>query len=68
VMLSMPRPSSSETEVPPEALVEPASVHVVVKGGVSTVVGVTSCEIHGQLLLVQLAEVELGRGGVSSRR
>ena len=51
-----------------EAMTEPALGHAVMQGGVSTVVGVTSCEIHGQLLLVQLAEVELGRGGVSSRR
>jgi hypothetical protein len=56
-----------ETEVPPEALVEPASEHAVIQGGVSIVVGVTFCEIHGESLLGQLAEAELGRGGVFSR-
>jgi hypothetical protein len=37
-------------EVPPEALVEPASGHAVVQGGVSSVVRVASCGIHGKLL------------------
>jgi hypothetical protein len=49
-MLSRPRPSSGETEVPPEALAEPASRHAVVQGGGSTVAGVASCGIHGELL------------------
>jgi hypothetical protein len=36
-MLSWPRPGSGETEISPEALVEPPSGHAVVEGGVSTV-------------------------------
>jgi hypothetical protein len=80
-MLSRPRPGSGETEVPHDALVEPASGHAVVQGGVSTVVGVASYWICGELLPGQLDEVELergrvfskveanfGRGGISSRR
>lgn len=46
----MPRPCSGETKVPPKALVEPASGHIIVQGGVSTVVGVASCGIPGELL------------------
>jgi hypothetical protein len=41
-MLSRPRPGSGEMEVPPEALVEPASGYAAVQGGVSIVVGATS--------------------------
>ena len=63
-MLSRPRPGSGETEVPLEALVDPASGHAVVQGGVSVVVGVASCGICGELLPGRLAEAELGRGGV----
>jgi hypothetical protein len=49
-MLSRPRPGSGEMDVPPEALVEPTSGHATVHGKVSTVVGVASCGIHGELL------------------
>jgi hypothetical protein len=35
--------------------------------GVSTIVVVASCGIRGELLPGQLAEAELGRGGVSPR-
>jgi hypothetical protein len=63
-MLSRQRPGSGKTKVPPEALVEPASGHAVVQGGVSIVVGVATYGIHGELLPGQLAEAELGRSGV----
>jgi hypothetical protein len=49
-MLSRSRLGSGETEVPPEALVEPASRHAVVQGGLSSVVRVASCGIRGELL------------------
>jgi hypothetical protein len=58
-MLSRLRPGSSETKVPPEALVEPPSGHTFVQGGVSTIVEVVSYGIRRELLPVQLAEVEL---------
>jgi hypothetical protein len=66
-MLSRPRPGSGETEVPPEALAEPASGRADVQGGVNIVVGVASCGIRGEWLPGQLGEAELGRGGVLSR-
>jgi hypothetical protein len=44
-MLSRPRLGSGETEVPPEALHEPATRHAVMQGVVSTIVGVASCGI-----------------------
>jgi hypothetical protein len=56
-----------ETEVPPETLVEPASGHAVVQGGVNIVAGVASCGICGELLPWHLAEVELERGRVFSQ-
>jgi hypothetical protein len=62
-MLYRPRPGSGETEVTSEALVEPALGHTVVLGGGSTVVEVPPCGIRGELLLGQLAEAELERGG-----
>jgi hypothetical protein len=65
-MLFRPTQSSGEAEVPPKALVEPASGHAAVQGGGSTIVEVSSCEIRGELLLGQLAEVELERGRVFS--
>jgi hypothetical protein len=57
-LLSEPRPGSGKTEVPPEALVEPASGH--------TVVRVASFGIRGELLLGQLVEAELGQDVVFS--
>jgi hypothetical protein len=36
------------------------------QGGVSTVVEIDSCGIRGEFLSGQLAEIELGRGGVFS--
>jgi hypothetical protein len=50
-MLSRPRPGSGETEVPPEALVEPISGHTVVRGGGNIIVGVALCGIRGEWLL-----------------
>jgi hypothetical protein len=66
-MLSRSRPGSGETEVPPEALVEPASGHAIVQGGVNTVAGVASCGIREELLPGHLVEAELGRGGAFSQ-
>jgi hypothetical protein len=65
-MLSGPRPGSGKTEVPPEALVEPTLGHAVVQRGVNIVVGVASYGIRGELLLGQLVDAKLGRGGVFS--
>jgi hypothetical protein len=59
-MLSRSRPSSGKTKVPLEALAELALGHAVVQGGGSTVVGVASCKIRGELLPEQLAEADLG--------
>jgi hypothetical protein len=68
-MLSRSRPSSGETEVPPEALSEPASGHAAVQGGGSTVVGVASYVIcgGGGIVVGAVTEAELGRGRVFSK-
>jgi hypothetical protein len=65
-MLSRPRPSSGEMEVPPEAMVVPMMGHTVVQGVVVHVSEwpPTGC---GELLPGQLAKARLGRGGVLSR-
>jgi hypothetical protein len=64
-MLFRPTPGSGEAQVPPKALAEPASGHAAIQGGGNTVVKVSSCGIHGELL-GQLDEVELERGRVFS--
>jgi hypothetical protein len=51
-------------EVHPETLVEPASRHAFVQGGVNIFAVVASCEIHGELLPRLLAEAEQGRGKI----
>jgi hypothetical protein len=66
-MLCRPRPGSGETKVPPKALVKPASGHAVIQGGVSTVVGVASYRIRGELLPRQLVKAEVERGVVFSK-
>lgn len=56
-----------ETEVSPEALVEPASGLAVMQGGVSTVVEVDSCGICGELLSGQLPKPSSGDAEFSPR-
>jgi hypothetical protein len=65
-MLSRLRPGPGEMEVPPEALVVPASGHAFIQGGVSIVVGMASCEIHVELLPGRSTKAELRRGEVFS--
>jgi hypothetical protein len=68
-----PRAYSGEMETSPETEVGSAHGHVAMLGVVTTIVGVASCGIRGELVAFnvplpgQLAETELGRGGVSYR-
>jgi hypothetical protein len=67
-MLSRPRPDSGVMDVPPEALVKPTSGHAAVQGKVSTVVGVASCGIHGELLPGSWPKPRLGEAEIPRPR